>query len=87
LKNVVDLAEGRQYQPEMLHCYLLLFILMVTVLHSGCGKTNSDPIVKDRSIGQAEEVAFSQSSPVIECYDFVEGDDEYRKAGSPESFY
>jgi hypothetical protein len=58
--------------PPGNHCYLLLFILMVAVLYSGCSKTNSDPIVKERSIGQAEEVGFSQSSPVIECYDFVE---------------
>jgi Protein of unknown function (DUF4038)/Domain of unknown function (DUF5060)/Putative collagen-binding domain of a collagenase len=45
---------------------------MVTVLDSGCGRTKSDPIAEDRSIGQADEVAFSQSSPTTECYDFVE---------------
>ena len=54
------------------HCHLLPFILMVTVLHSGCSRTKSDPIAKDRSIGQADEVTFSQSSPITECYDFVE---------------
>jgi Protein of unknown function (DUF4038)/Domain of unknown function (DUF5060)/Putative collagen-binding domain of a collagenase len=58
--------------PPRNHCHLLAFILMVTVLDSGCGRTKSDPIAEDRSIGQADEVAFSQSSPTTECYDFVE---------------
>jgi hypothetical protein len=41
-------------------------------LHSGCRKKESDPSTEDRSIAQADKVIYSQSSPITECYDFVE---------------
>ena len=53
--------------------YLLIpFILLLAVLLSGCSKKESDPIAKDKSTGQGEEVTFSQSAASTGCYDFVE---------------
>jgi hypothetical protein len=48
------------------HSRLLAVLLFITVLQSGCTPK------KAVSIGQKEEVAFSQSSSNIERYDFVE---------------
>jgi hypothetical protein len=47
-------------------------MLMLALLHFGCRQKKLDPIDKDQSIGQGEEVTFSQSSFGTECYDFVE---------------
>jgi hypothetical protein len=51
---------------------LIPFILLLAVLLFGCSKKESDPIAKDKSMGQGEKVTFSQSSASTECYDFVE---------------
>jgi len=55
------------------NCYrLLLIMLMLAFFHFGCRQKKLDPIDKDQSIGQSEEVTFSQPSVGTECYDFVE---------------
>ncbi len=56
-----------------MHDYrLLTFLLLLAVFDSACSKSQSNPIAKDLSNGEPERVKFSQSSPGIECYDFVE---------------